>query len=715
MDNVIDQLSSVAGLDADNPHIFANIDNMGLIAGTFDSGKLRQIIDARLKIPSLKQTTLTPSSIIKALELQLLNTSYSSIFQKGQSLLHSRDYFYFTPFINLLDDLSCDYAELTPQNISKVLNEIANSDPSYLLCACAASIAMGIEMPVEAVYLDRMICGVPADKVGKAAAALAAKDAMMTRMAEDSDIDEQSFAPDRNWDVDDSSQRPVTKRFGVSSIYSPTSAYLEQQTKQALAEEKRAQQMGQGASFTLPTEQNNDDDSVIPANVPYVGLVMDYKTWQDSIDPMLPSNQLLLCECTSRVPLWSQQLPSGVDKNSPQALAMVDWHLMRLHFKHLRYVIGGASACTSENFELLSKERFFLITHLPEKHPLFSKLLEHYVSGKSLQPLTPRKSYGTGYTSFAPDQHYQEHNHQQQQNLINLKEHRKHRLLMQQKQCKEQLLGTMLPECSFEGRRVKPLLIYNVGHQEARRKFYLKVALAEKAKYQFKATNLKTMFYSSLEQAHKAIDEVNASLRLCSVQNVEFRGSLQGIRLELVLDLDQQKIARCIKHDCSMVIITNDTSRGWDADELWLMYQRMRSQRHAPELTLQHILPVDPFYLSTKSCHQGLMFLLNLGLLLHRSTEFQMRRAMMREGIALPPFKGSLGRDPRPSLFKLNNYLKEVGPSPAVEYHMHSNRVTFTKLPPFFMEILEAMGEEWAKYYVAEAYHPHDFKGEQRL
>lgn len=757
--DVIDQLSTVAGLDADNPHVFANIDNMGLIAGTFDVSKLRQLLDARLKVTGLQRCSLTPASIIKALELQLLNTSYASLFHSGQSLFHSKDYFYFTPFINLLDDLPSDYADLTPANISKVLEEIANSEPSRLMVACAAAVTLGIQQPVEAVYVDRLLCGIPANKVGKAAALLATQDAMMTRMVEEGDIDEQSFAPDRNWDTDESSpaqtgmnglngsnSRDLTvnaqnglnkngqnvfygngqaslqddnggvihKHFGVSSIYSPTSAYLEQQTSQALAEEKRAQKLGQGASFTVPT--SNDSTKInMGAKAPYVGLVMDLNTWKNTVTPLLSSNQMLLCEATSRLPLWSQPLPSGVDKNSAAALSMVDWNLMRLHFKRLKYVISGAGACRNEIFTQLEKAGLFMITHLPENHPLFAQLMEHYVPGKFLKPLTYRRSHGSGYTSFASDQHYQDHNQQQEQNIINQQEHRRHRLILQQKLRQEHLLGTMLPECLFEGHRVRALLIYNLGHQEARRKFYVKIAQAEKAKFQYLVSNLTREFYTSLEAAKHAVHEANQNLRLCSMQNVEFRGDVRGIRLELELDLDQEKIARLIKRDCSMVIITNDTARGWDADELWLMYQRLRSQRHAPELTLQNVLPVDPFYLSSRSCHQGLMFLLSLGLLLHKATELQMRHAMAEEGISLPPFKGSLTEDSRPSLFKLNNYLKEVGPSPAVELHIHSNKVTLTKLPPVFKAIVNAMGEDWAKYYYVEAYHAQEYKGELRL
>lgn len=717
--DVIDQLSSVAGLDADNPHLFAAIDNMGLIAGTFDTGKLRQLLDSRLKVPELaKRCSLTPSSIIKALELQLLNTSYASLFHSGQSLFHSKDYFYFTPFINLLDDLPSDYEDLNPQNISLVLEEIAQSEPSKLLCACSAAVTMGIHLPVEAVYVDSLFCGIPANKIGKAAALLAAQDAMMSRIAEEGDIDEQSFAPDKNWDedLDLENDAPKARHFGVSSIYSNTSAYLEQQTSEAIADEKRAQKLGQGASFTIPDEQKEQHQQVkMSSKTPFVELVMDLNTWKNTITPLVPSNQLLLCESTSRLPLWSQPMPSGVDKNSAQALALVDWHTMHTHFKRLKYVITGAGSCTADNFERLHKENLFMITHLPERHPLFAQLMEHYVPGKSLKPLTYRHSHGSGYTAFAADQRYQNHSRQLQQNIINLKEQRKHRLILQEKLHQHNLLGTLLPECDFEGHRVRPLLVYNLGHQEARRKFYIKIAQAEQAKYQFKASNLMGEFYTSLEQAHKAVEEVNKTLRLCSLQNVKYRGDLKGIRLELELKLDQEKIARCIKRDCSMVIITNDTARGWDTDELWLMYQRLRSQHHAPELTLQSILPVDPFYLSSRACHQGLMFILSLGLLLHKATELQMRFAMEQEGLSLPAFKDSLQPDSRPSLFKLNNYLKEVGPSPAVEYHIQSNKVTLTPLPPVFKAIVNAMGEEWAKYYYAEAYHAQDYKGERRL
>lgn len=726
MDNgVLKQLSSVAGLDADNPHMFANIDNMGLIAGTFDNSKLRQLFDARLKVPGLKQCSLSPSTIIKALELQLLNTSYASLFHSGQSLFHSKDYFYFTPFINLLDDIPGDYADLTAHNISCVLEEIYRSDSSRLFCACAAAVTMGLHLPVEAVYVDRFFCGIPANKVGKAAAFLAAQDAMLTSMSEEFEITEQSFAPDNDWGSDLTvnnlapSLEPEIKRFGVSSIYNESSAYAEKGTSESIAESKRAQQLGQigqGASFTIPEEEKEKRTQVdIKSKTPFVGLIMDLNTWKNTITPLLSSNQLLLCESTSRIPLWAQPLPSGVDKNSADAIGLVDWQTMRTYFKRLKYVITGAGACTSNNFELLRNNDLFMITHLPENNPLFAHLLEHYVPGKSLKPLTYRYSYGTGYTSFASDQHYQDHNKQQQQNIINQKENRRHRLNIQQKQRYERLLGTMLPICLFENQRVRPLLVYNYGHQEARRKFYIKIANAEKTKFQYKAHNLRQMFFKNLDQAKAAIAEVDNSLRLCSLQNVEFRGDLQGIRLELDLAIDSSKIARLIKRDCSMVILTNDITHDWEANELWLMYQRLRSQRHAPELTLQNILPVDPFYLSSRACHHGLMFLLNLGLLLHKATELQMRWAMASEGLALPAFKGSLKPDPRPSLFKFNNYLKEVGPSPALEFHINSSKLFLTQLPPTFKEIVEAMGIEWAKYYRSDAYHVQDYNGELRL
>lgn len=736
--DVLGQLTNTAGLDADNPHIFANIDNMGLIAGTFDTGKLRQLLDARLQVLKLQRTSLTAGAIIKALELQLLNTSYASLFHSGQSLTHTKDYFFFTPFINLLDDIPADYADLTPANISSVLEEISSSEPDKLFCACAAAVTRGIHKPVEAVYLDSLICGIPASKVGKAAALLAAQDAMMMRVMEEGNIDEQSFI----WDMpSESSYQFVSDKQGQDATFTQYKSTLEQaftDSKVVLDKDSQAvtfnsneldsglftgkvQQVSKHAEEQGHTlaEQGLEQDKYmvnsISTKAPFVGLVMNVNTWKNTVTPLLSSNQLLICESSSRLPLWSQSLPSGIDKNSAQAIALVDWHTLRTYFKCLKYVITGTGACTAENFRRLANEDLFMIAHLPEKHPLFAHLLDNYVSGKSLKALTERYSYGTGYTSFASDQHYHEHNRQQQLNLINQQENRQYRLLVQQKQRTKNLLGTMLPECSFEGQRVKALLVYNLNHQEARRKFYIKIAQAERQKYQFKADNLNLQLYASLDLAHKAINEVNTSLRFCSLQNIEFKGDVKGIRLVVELKLDQDKIVRQIKRDCSMIILTNDTARNWEADELWLMFQRLRSQHHAPELTLQNVLPVDPFYLSSRAAHQGLMFVLSLGLLLHKATELQLRGAMEREGLALPAFKDSLQSDSRPSLFKFNNYLREVGPSPALEYHIHSNKISLTPLPPAFKAIVDAMGEEWSKYYYADAYHAQDYNGEMRL
>lgn len=378
----------------------------------------------------------------------------------------------------------------------------------------------------------------------------------------------------------------------------------------------------------------------------------------------------------SRMPIFTKAV-SGSKPDVKSFLDVVggDWPLLQEQFNDLRYLVGDSALCTSDILKAAREKGILLVTRVPDKY----KFVKDAYLASASEELT--KIYEIG----EDDQNYG-------------------------KWCGSQEIG---------GIPLKLLLVKNLERRESKEATVRRRAEKELDKLQTALKKMRTQPAKCRADAEKNLNELKAKCRACTITDVEYtevkknkrRGRPKAgeeaetvtvaVQVTAKVAISEDYIKAKVEEEIMFVIGTTDTQRDWTMAELLSTYKRQSTIERMWKLSKDPKICLDALYLKTPHRIVALMWILSVALLVFAATEHLLKEAMNRENIRMPTpdHRTELAI---PTLLRLKQYVDNSNIN--LLFIPKDNSFKIAGLTDVFVQILEAMGFEWLKYYQKRTY-----------
>ncbi len=264
---------------------------------------------------------------------------------------------------------------------------------------------------------------------------------------------------------------------------------------------------------------------------------------------------------------------------------------------------------------------------------------------------------------------------------------------------------------------VLKLTVRNEKLEPRKRASVEKKARKEQEDLESRLGKLRTRPSKCKADAEKCVAELQDRLRLCRITGVEYEevrgyprrgrhkdgdpGIVKAVKVSAKVEIDDAAVEEQINKETYYVICTNDTSRKWTMLELLSVYKRQSVVERNWRFLKDRRVLVSAMCLQKPSRICALMWVLSLALLVYAATEWLMRRKMSEAGLSIPWTDGKRMQE-QPTLMRLYTYMQNSAISLVVD--TATGERGLTAIPPDIMDVLEAMGGGWTKYYRSETY-----------
>ena len=406
-----------------------------------------------------------------------------------------------------------------------------------------------------------------------------------------------------------------------------------------------------------------------------VPVVLDLGYSRDNHPELNQINSLMMVDELSQIPLFQKCVSGHVsDKTSFKETILKDLPMIKEQFKELRYVVGDSAFCTSDIADAAADHGIWFVTRIPDRNGEAAPCIaEASVHPDKLVPVDPEdpsspKAMWSG----------------------------------------EGFIGKQ---------KVVKLTVRNEMLESKKRETVGKHAEKELKALEKKITRLRTRPCKCKADAEKSVKELEESLKLCTISNVQYeevighdrrghpkdgdKGRVKAVKVTADAAISKELVEEAVKRETYYVICTNDTGRKWTMQELLSTYKRQSVVERSWRCLKDRRVLVSAIWLQLPSRICALMWVMSIALLVYAATEYLMRKAMAENHLSIP-WTDQRVRLPRPTLMRMHDFINNSGPDVTVNLALGTAEVG--QLPDEAIDVLESMGHEWTTYYLDGTY-----------
>lgn len=383
---------------------------------------------------------------------------------------------------------------------------------------------------------------------------------------------------------------------------------------------------------------------------------------------------VMLCDELTKIPLIQKTVSGNVNDNKSFYDVVRDHlPLVREQFKDLRYLTGDSALCTGKILADAGMQKIYIVTRVPDKLAFVKDLYEN-TQISEMEKIDPNDPECLTFGKWC---------------------------------------GTQ----KIDGTTVKLLLINNQALRSQKLHTLEKQAEKELASTVAALKKLSTKPCKCEPDATKAIAELEKKLKFCTLSNIVYtnvekaphRGRMKegetkvvvGVKASADVSINHELIDQALEKSMMFVIATTDLERDWTMADLLRIYRKQSVVETGWKVLKCKKFFVDALYLQLPSRISALMWLITLGLLIFAATEYEVRKVMEQKKLTIPTVDHRR-REGRPTLMRLFQYIANTGIHLTMIRKMGS--VTISGLTQDLKQILNALGKDWARYFLSNTY-----------
>ena len=339
------------------------------------------------------------------------------------------------------------------------------------------------------------------------------------------------------------------------------------------------------------------------------------------------------------------------------------------HYNTIKYVVMDSAGCTPQNIQRIKDANLFLVTCMPN------------ISNEAKKCL---KASLDNFENIYPDD--------------------------------DDLKGYLHPEPIMVGEyELKALTVWNCRMKDKKAKTINKNAEKQFKDAETKLNKISKQMFESEKQARAAVESIIKKQKFLAIDTITVeshekwgrgrrKADAKPLKIEYSIKatakIDQMAIENEIDMAVRHTILSTDVERKWTAAELFEIYHKQSVVERGWRTMKSPKFFTDSIFLKSPHRIEAFLWLMTVALFVLTALTRLVNQAMEAKGLRIPGPSGEFYID-QPTSQRLVQYIHHMNLSVLIG---PGYEPTVLNMQPQFMQILEALGEEWVFEYSGQRY-----------